>query len=92
MNDASLLVQLAAGECLRDGALAVEEGEEYVVRGRLRPPPQDLRYELVPVEERNKKNNNQTKLCHGSKDSKRTQDVKSMSSMFVVLMLLLISS
>ena len=54
MDDASLLVQLAAGECLRDSALAVEQGEEDVVRGRLRPPPQDLRYELVPVEETNK--------------------------------------
>ena len=44
-----LLVQLAACECLRDGALAVQQGEEDVIRGRLRPPPQDLGYELVPV-------------------------------------------
>ena len=46
-----LLVQLAAREGLRDGALAVEQGEEDVVRRRLRPPPQDLGYELIPVNE-----------------------------------------
>ena len=42
-------MQLVARQSLRDGALAVEEREEHVVRRRLRPPPQDLGYELVPV-------------------------------------------
>ena len=46
-----LLVQLAARQRLRDGALAVQQGEEDVVRRRLRPPPQNLGYELIPGRE-----------------------------------------
>ena len=42
----SPLVQLGAGERLGRGALAVEQGEEDVVGGGLRPPAEDLGYEL----------------------------------------------
>jgi hypothetical protein len=41
------LVELRARQHLRDGPLAVQQGEQDVVGGALRPPPEDLRDELL---------------------------------------------